>query len=429
LGIKKEIVMALERVFECPRTLKKLRGGPLGGLMVGFCDGLLECGFSRSTMRKHLVNVSHLNAYLTTQKWVEGQSLSAQHVSEFLRDYPSQARNRGPLDKHMAGVKSSVNRLVDYLRTSGRFEALAETAIYQPLLKAYLKWLEEHQHVAPGTIKLRAHSVGQFLRWLGPQATPQGCSELTPETVERFFLTYANSRGRAVQRSMQAALRTFFRFCLQQGYIQQPLDRAVPTLRCYKLSTVAHGLSDEQALKLLQCIDRRSHAGRRDYAICQLLYTYGVRAGQVRALRLEDIDWAGDRILFRALKHGKDTWLPLTRAVGESLLDYLQNTRPYSQDPHLFMTLRAPYRALQCNSLLSTRIAYHLQVANIEIACQGTHVFRHGFATRMLAQGHSLKAIADVLGHRHLGSTFIYTKVDFNNLIQVALPWPGEASP
>jgi site-specific recombinase XerD len=83
---------------------------------------------------------------------------------------------------------------------------------------------------------------------------------------------------------------------------------------------------------------------------------------------------------------------------------------------------------LQSNSLLSNRIAYYLRVANIEIACQGTHVFRHGFATRMLAQGHSLKAIADVLGHRHLGSTFIYTKVDFDNLVQVALPWPGEAS-
>lgn len=421
--------MTLERVFECPGTLKKLRSGSLGGRMDGFCDGLLESGFRRGTVRKHLSNVAHLNAYLTTRKWVEGQSLSAQHVSEFLRDYPLQARNRGPLDRHVAGIKASVHRLVTYLRRSGSFETPAETTRYQPLLGAYLKWLKEHQHATPGTIKLRAHSIDQFLRWLGSQATPQGYSELTPETVERFFLTYANSSGRAAQRSMQAALRTFFRFCLQQGYIQHPLDRAVPTLRCYKLSTVACGLSDEQALKLLQCIDRHSHAGRRDYAICQLLYTYGVRGGQVRALRLEDIDWAGDLILFRALKHGKDSRLPLTRVVGESLLNYLQNSRPCSQDPHLFMTLRAPYRALQRSSVLSNRIAYHLRSANINIASLGTHVFRHGFATRMLAQGHSLKAIADVLGHRHLGSTFIYTKVDFKNLIQVALPWPGEESP
>jgi site-specific recombinase XerD len=418
----------MEQVFRCSITLNRLRSDPLGELMDGFCTSLLEDGFAPDTIRKHLSRVHHLNVYLGSRNHADGQVLSAQTVTEFFTHYPALARHRGPLDRHIASVKASVNRLVIYLRCSDRFEASTEGLIYQPLLDAYLKWLQEHQHAAPGTIRLRAHSAGKFLCWLGPQATPQGCSELTPEMVEQFFLTYANSSGRAAKRSMQAALRTFFRFCLQQGYIQHPLHRAVPTLRCYKLSTVPRGLSDEQALKLLQCIDRRSHAGRRDYAICQLLYTYGVRAGQVRALRLEDIDWVGDRILFRALKHGKDTYLPLTRVVGESLLDYLQNTRPCSQDPHVFMTLRAPYRALLRSSVLSNRVAYYLRAANIEIACRGTHVFRHGFATRMLAQGHSLKAIADVLGHRHLGSTFIYTKVDFNNLIQVALPWPGEVS-
>jgi len=154
-----------------------------------------------------------------------------------------------------------------------------------------------------------------------------------------------------------------------------------------------------------------------------------VRGGQVRALRFEDIDWAGNQILFRALKHGKDTLLPLTREVGESLLDYLQNARPCCRDPYLFVTLRAPYHGLKNSSVLSNRIDHHIRAAGIKIACKGAHVFRHGFATRMLAQGHSLKAIADVLGHRHLGSTYIYTKVDFEHLKQVALPWPGEISP
>jgi site-specific recombinase XerD len=411
--------------------------------MDGFCDALLKDGFSRSTVRRHLSNVAHLNAYLGARKNIDGQVLCAQTVSDFLKDYPVRARNRGPLNEHGAGIKSSVNRLVDYLRLLNRFESRVKSAVYQSLLEGYLDWLEQYQHAAPGTIERRAQSIGQFLRWLGPLATSQRVSELTPETVERFFLDYAKSKGRSAQRSMQAALRTFFRFCLQRGYIQQSLDRAVPTLRCYKLSTVVRGLSEEQALKLLQCIDRHSLAGRRDYAICQLLYTYGVRGGQVRqllytygvrggqvrALRFEDIDWTGNQILFRALKHGKDTLLPLTREVGESLLDYLQNARPDCQDPHLFVTLRAPYHGLKNSSVLSNRIDHHIRGAGIEIASKGTHVFRHGFATRMLAQGHSLKAIADVLGHRHLDSTFIYTKVDFEHLKQVALPWPGETSP
>ena len=419
--------MALEQVFKYPLTLNKLRGGPLGELMDGFCDALREDGFSLSTVRRHLSNVAHLNAYLT-RKNMNGQTLCTQTVCEFLKDYPLRTRNRGALNKHVAGVKTSVYRLVDYLRLLDRFEPQVKSAVYQPLLEAYLKWLEKHQHAAAGTIELRAHSIGQFLRCLGPHATPQGCSKLAPEWVERFFLTYAESKGYSARRSMQAALRTFFRFCLQQGYIQQPLDRVVPTLRCYKLATVARGLSEAQALKVLQCIDRYSHAGRRDYAICQLLYTYGVRGGQVRALQFEDIDWAGNQILFRALKHGKDALLPLTWEVGASLLDYLQNTRPCSQYSHLFLTLRAPYHALKSSNVLSNRIERHIQAAGIEVESKGAHAFRHGFATRMLAQGHSLKAIADVLGHRHLGSTFIYTKVDFDHLKQVALPWPGEVS-
>ncbi len=147
--------MALEQVFKCPRTCSKLRSGALGGLMDGFCDALLGNGFASGTVRKHLSNVGHLNAYLGTLDQREGQVLCAQTVAAFLTSYPAQARNRGPLDRHVALVKASVNHLADYLRTSGLFEAPAETAIYQPLLGAYLRWLEEHQHAAPGTIKLR----------------------------------------------------------------------------------------------------------------------------------------------------------------------------------------------------------------------------------------------------------------------------------
>jgi integrase len=169
--------------------------------------------------------------------------------------------------------------------------------------------------------------------------------------------------------------------------------------------------------------------GRRDYAIVQLLYTYGVRGGQVRTLRLEDIDWAQNQILFKASKQGKDSQLPLTAQVGESLLDYLQNSRPPTSYPHVFLTCRAPYHPLPHSSSLSAMVERHIRAAGIELPSKGAHAFRHCFATRMLHKGHSLKAVADVLGHRHLGTTFIYTKVEFNALKQVALEWPQEVSP
>jgi site-specific recombinase XerD len=325
-------------------------------------------------------------------------------------------------------VRFSINRFVEYLRVSGLFDPSADIPIYQPLRDAYLHWMRERQHAAAGTIELRSHSISQFLQWLGPKATPQGCAELTAETIERFFLPYAQKMGRSARRSMQAALRTFLRFCLSQGYLQRPLDRAVPTLRTYKLATVPRGLTDEQALKVLRSIDRNTNVGRRDYAIFKLLYTYGVRGGQVRALRHEDINWAHNQILFRASKHGKQSLLPLTVEVGESLLEYLKNARPHSSDPHVFLTSRAPYHALLDSNSLSAIVERHLRKAGIEVVSKGAHAFRHGFATRMLQAGHSLKAIADVLGHRHLGTTFLYTKVDFSSLKEVALSWPQEVA-
>jgi len=421
--------MALEQLFECPRTLRRLRSDPLGKLLEGFCNWLLEHGFSRWTIRKHLFNVSHLNEHLGGTRSRVHQGVSLREVEGFFKAYPLRCVNRKPLEKHLRRVRYSVNRFTDYLRQRGLFDSLVKSPIYQPLLDAYLQWMRHYQHASEGTLQLRSHSMTQFLQGLGPEATPEGLFRLTAERIETFFLRYAQNMGRSGRHSMQSALRSFLRFCLHQGYIERPLDLAVPTLRTYKLATVPCGLSDTEAQQVLRCIDRNSHAGRRDYAIVKLLYTYGVRGGQLRGLRLEDIDWVKNQILFKASKHGKDSRLPLTAEVGEPLLDYLQHCRPCSSYPHVFLTCRAPYHPFAHSSSVSAIVERHIRAAGVEISSKGSHVFRHCFATRMLHQGHCLKAIADLLGHRHLGTTFIYTKVDFNALKQVALEWPQEVSP
>jgi site-specific recombinase XerD len=420
--------MALEQAFECPTTLAKLRSGPLGELLEGYCDWLLEQGFSRWSVRTHLSNLSHLNEHLGSRRRPRPQTVTAEDLDGFFRAYPARCRHRGPREEHVRRVRWSVNRFIQYLKRQGRFVDPVPPPIYVPLRDAYLDWMRRYQHAAPGTLELRAQSVTQFLQWLGPQATPDGLAGLDCERVEQFFLAATQEKGRSARRSMQSALRTFFRFCWHEGYLRQPLDRAVPTLRTYKLASVPRGLTDEQAQQVLRHIHRDTAVGRRDYAILQLLYTYGVRGGQVRSLRLEEIDWAQDQILFRAAKHGKDIRLPLTPEVGESLLDYLRNARPACSCPEVFLTCRAPSHRLPNSNSLSALVERRIRAAGIDLASNGAHAFRHGFATRMLQQGHSLKAIADVLGHRHLGTTFLYTKVDFNALTQVALPWPEEVS-
>ena len=421
--------MALEQVFECPSTLAKLRSAPLGKLLEDFCKSLLERGFSRETMRLHVGSISHLNKHLWRPRGRMRQTVKAREIEEFFDKYASRCHNRGPLAGHLRRVRYSVNRFAEWLRQEGRLLAPVAHAIYQRLVDAYLQWMRNYRHAAPGTLELRAHSLVRFLRWLGPDATPRGLAKLDCEKVEQFVLAFASDNGRSARRSMQAALRTFFRFALYEGYLHQPLDRAVPTLRTYKLATVPRGLTEQQTEEVLRGIERGTEVGRRDYALLQLLSTYGVRGGQLRALRLDELDWAQDRILFKAAKHGKDVWVPMTLEVGEALLDYLQNGRPACDYPEVFLASRAPYRPLPHPNALSAIVQRRLSAAGIALPSAGTHAFRHGFATRMLGQGNSLKAIADVLGHRHLSTTFLYTKVDFNALKEVALEWPQEVSP
>jgi len=418
--------MALEQIFKCPRTLRSLRVGPLGNLLEGFCNWLMEHGFSQWTIRTHLSNVSHLNKHLGGPESSFRESLSSRDVAGFFKAYSLLCQRRGALEGQVRRVRYSVNRFLDYLRDFGLFDPSSGQEIYQPLLEAYLKWMHDYQHASEGTLGVRCYSTLRFLEWLGPDAIPEGLSKLHSDRIEDFFISYVQSMGCSARRSMQSALRTFLRFCLHSGYIEQSLEYAVPTLRTYKLATVPRGLTDTQAQQVLRCINRNSHVGQRDYAILLLLYTYGVRGGQVRLLRLEDINWEQNQILFKALKHGKDSRLPLTPEVGENLLDYLQKSRPSYSYPHVFLTSRAPYHPLPHSNSLSAIVGRYIRAAGIEVPNRGAHAFRHCFATRMLHKGHSLKAIADVLGHRHLGTTFIYTKVEFHALSQVALEWPQE---
>jgi len=419
--------MGLERVFESPSTLGDMRGPPLGSLLDDFCDFLLDCGFSWHTVRTHLGRIRHLNRWLAEWGWSLTGKLSRNEVEGFVAVYPERCRCRGIRADHLKRMGHSLSRFVEFLRHRDLFDPPPAAPVYQPLLDEYLGWMREHKHSAEGTLDVRRHGASNFLASLGEDANVEGLAKLDAQRVESFFIEYAEGRARPSRRSMQSALRTFLRFCFLEGYISQRLERAVPTLRTYKLARVPRGLTEGQAHAAVESVDCTSNIGRRDYAILMLLYTYGVRGGQVRALRFDDIQWHQDQILFRATKRGKDSLLPLTAEVGESLLAYLQNGRPRSALPEVFLTSRAPYRPLR-KSALCAIVRRHILAVGLEVPSKGAHAFRHGFATRMVADGHPLKAVADVLGHRHLSTTFIYTKVDFKALSQVALEWPEEVA-
>lgn len=302
------------------------------------------------------------------------------------------------------------------------------TVPYTSLLNEYLKWMTNIRNSSEETLISYRYYLIQFFKQFGVNSILKKIGSLSPEKVQTIFLDYSKDHGQSARRSMQATLRTFFRFCLARGYITYDLAEAIPTLRTYKLSTLPRGIEEKDAQHVLSNIDRTTDFGKRDYAIIQMLFTYGVRGGQVRKLRFDDINWEQSKILFPVLKHGKECIFPLTDDVGESLLDYLQHSRPDEPYQEIFLTMQPPHIPICDSRRFSNIIAYRMRAANIKSSTLGAHVFRHCFASRMLNQGHPLKSIADMLGHRCISTTFIYTKVDFQTLNQVPLEWPEEKS-
>lgn len=259
---------------------------------------------------------------------------------------------------------------------------------------------------------------------------PKGLEELEFKDIQDFACSYAAQYPVGSQRSMFEALRAFLGFCYWKGLVPQDLSYAVPRLCRRRLDRVPFVLSQEQGDAVLNGVDCSQSIGKRDFAILQLLKAYGVRGCQIRHLQLDDLLWEQSQIRFRAAKGGKELIFPLPCVVGNALVDYLYRARP-QKAPYreVFLTQAPSSKPITRSSTLSAIVARRIRLAGVEVPAGtllGSHLFRHTLASRMLDSGAPMKWIADVLGHRSLNSTFIYTKIDNTKLAEVALDWPKE---
>jgi integrase/recombinase XerD len=148
-----------------------------------------------------------------------------------------------------------------------------------------------------------------------------------------------------------------------------------------------------------------------------------MRAGEVAAIRLDDIDWRAATLAIPADKSRRGTRMPLPAQVATALADYLRCGRPATAERAVFVHHRAPRGARGDASLIRIAVRRAYARAGLDPRLTGTHVLRHTAATRLLRAGASMKEIADVLRHRCLDTSAIYTKVDRTALQGVALPW------
>jgi integrase len=178
--------------------------------------------------------------------------------------------------------------------------------------------------------------------------------------------------------------------------------------------------------RVLASIDRGTAVGRRDYAILLILARLGLRAGEIRTLTLEDLDWQTGRITVRG-KAGRYSQMPLPAEVGEAIADYVQHGRPIANSRCVFLRTRAPAGGFKGQCGIGSMVRHALARAGVDAPRKGAHQFRHGLASQKLRQGASLFEIGELLRHRSPQTTAIYAKVDVVSLATLALPWPGGA--
>jgi integrase/recombinase XerD len=278
----------------------------------------------------------------------------------------------------------------------------------------------------PKTRAGRCSNALRFLQWLGERGEAKWIHTLTVKDIDTYVQWRMQSlQHRATKKSCVVQLRSFLRYLHDSGRTQD-LASSVLLPKLYIHESIPSALRPEEVTQVLRSTRRdRSPIGLRDFAILTLLSTYGLRAGEITALRLGDVDWAHDRLRIHHSKTGVHSELPLLRVPGEAILEYLRKGRPTSAHREVFLRSCAPYQSLHGSTLHSV-LEPRLKAADVvPQGKRGPHAFRHAKAAALLRQGVPLKVIGDVFAHRSAGSTMAYLKLDLERLRGIALELPG----
>jgi site-specific recombinase XerD len=243
---------------------------------------------------------------------------------------------------------------------------------------------------------------------------------VTTAEVSRFVLAHSRGRSAGTMHNVTAALRSLLRFLHVDGVVAEDLTGAVPAVAPHA-RPLPRSVDAGAVEQLLASCDRTTRTGRRDYAILLLLARLGLRAGEVAAIELSDVDWRAGELIVR----GKgDRWerMPIPVEVGEALAAYVQAGRPRGGHGRLFLRVTAPIVALSRDGINGVVAAACRRCGLAEV---GPHALRHTVAVEVLRHGGSLAEIGELLRQRSAFTTALYAKVDRAALRDLARVWPG----
>jgi len=408
----------MDQFYKDPRTPLRMRVGPLGAYVDALAQELSEEGYARASARYALQLVADFGRWLSRRR-ITAPRLTPEHLGSYL-EYRSRHRHR------RSGDAAILRRLLNLLLEKGIVAPVppVEIAPAQRLAEEFRLYLQQERRLAPATVFHYLLFVRRFLA----QRFADGEVRLDCLRADDVmgFVQQEAARLHHPKRAklMATALRSLLQYARYRGLIGIDLRECVPTVASWSMASIPRTLSSDEIQRLLAHCDRHTALGRRNWAILLLLARLGLRAGEVVALALEDLDWEAGELHVRG-SDGDSDRLPISHDVGAALTDYLRHARPVCSCRQVFVRTRAPHRGFASSVAICCVVRRALDRAGLNPALKGAHLLRHSLATQMLRQGASLAEIGGVLRHRNLQTTTIYAKVDLDALRPLALPWPG----
>lgn len=382
--------------------------------------------YGAATVRAYLHSVEHFAHWLTRQRLCLG-SIDELLVRRFITKHLPTCGCKEPCQRSVTSVRPALVHLLHVLREE---DGIAEPRWPSPKpialeLERFDAHLDATCGLAFATRVSRRMWVGKFLRERFG-AGPIQFERLKPSDIADFMIRPGDHYKPGTHRAIACALHSYLRFrALSTGDPVELLTAAIPRTAQWRLAALPSHLTPEEVTRFLDAFDRHSAGGKRDYAMARCFLDMGLRAGEVAAIQLDDLDWREGTLAIGHSKSRRVDVLPLPVPTGNAIVQYLRHGRPPSTSRALFLRHRAPF-----NTPITTELARGA-VRRAYVRCgladryTGTHVLRRTAAVRMRCAGATLKEIADVLRHRSLDTTTIYSKVDVPTLSAVAAPWPG----
>ena len=412
----------LETYFVKPETVDHIRGCWIGAEVERYVVWMSEHGYSRRSVWRRVPLVVAFGEFAWQRGAREAGDLPA-HVEAFVakRVGAHRGTRKGGIAEVAKEVRGPIEQML--LLVVPGFAATGRRRGQVPFVEAvpgFFDYLVGERGLRPASVRLYRHHLDRFEAYLGRLGVT-GLRELSPAVLSAFVADRsAAGLAKVTVRGTCAALRVFLRYAYREGLLGSDLAATVEWPQYYRLSTIPRSISWDEVGRVLAAVDRRTPCGKRDYAILLLLVTYGLRGREVAALTLDDLDWKRERLAVPARKAGHSTAFPLSRSVGEALVDYLQHGRPRSTDRRLFFRAVAPQAPIGA-AAVSACARHYLRTAGIDVPRPGSHTLRHTCVQRLVDADFGWKTIGDFIGHRSPASTQIYTKIAVESLRQVAL--------